>query len=88
MFSFELYSVRKKPKTKQINKACLPSQCCCTVLPQWQPTAVCACFHLSPACLSAIPSPLVIFNLFFPLSHLGQMEDALQHVFGVKLYSG
>lgn len=84
MFSFEPYSVRK---TKQINKACLPIRGCCTVLPQWRPTTVCACFHLSPACLPAIPSLLVIFNPLFPWSHLGQMEYALKHVFGAKPHS-
>lgn len=84
MFSFEPYSVRK---TKQINKACLPIRGCCTALPQWQPATVCACFHLRPACLAAIPSLLVIFNPLLLWSHLGQMEYALKHVFGVKLHS-
>lgn len=55
--------------------------------------AVCCCmriharFHLSPVWLSAVPSLMVIFNLSFPRSHLGQMEHALQHVFGVKSHS-
>ena len=84
MFSHKLYSVKK---TKQINKASFPIQGACTVLAQWQSTAARACFHLCPACLSAIPSLMVIFNLFFSLSHLGQMEHALKHVFGLKLHS-
>lgn len=85
MFSFEPYSVRK---TKQINKACLAIRGCCTALPQWQPAAaVCARFHLRPACLAAVPSLLVIFNPLLLWSHLGQMEDALKHVFGAKLHS-
>lgn len=58
MFSFEPYSVRKK-QNKSINLVC--SSKAVTVLPQWQPTTVRACFHLIHA--SAIPSLLVIFNL-------------------------
>lgn len=86
-FSFEPYFVRKTKQNKKINKACLLIWGCCTVLPQWQPTAVCARFHLSPACLSAIPSLLVIFNPLFPWSRLGQMEYARKHVFRAKLHS-
>lgn len=56
-------------------------------LAQWRSTAVRARFHLGPACLPAIPSLMVIFNLFFPRPHLGQMDRALKHVFGVKLHS-
>lgn len=74
-------------KTKQINKASLPIGRCCTACTQWRSTAARARFHFGPACLSAIPSLMVIFNLFFPWSHLGQMEHALKHVLGVKLHS-
>lgn len=81
-FQTNFFSFRK---TRHINKASLPIRGCCTGLAQWQSTAVRAHFHLGPACLSAIPSLMVIFNLFFP--HLGQMEHALKHVFGVKLHS-
>lgn len=83
MFLHKLYSVRK---TKQINKASLAIRGCCTARAQWRSTAVRARFHLGPACLSAIPSLMVIFNLFCPRSHLGQIEHAPKHVFGVKLH--
>lgn len=83
MFSHKLFFSFRK--TRHINKASLPIRGCCTALAQWRSTAVRAHFHLGPACLSAIPSLMVIFNLFLP--RLGQMEHALKHVFGVKLHS-
>lgn len=73
-------------KTKQINKVPLLILGWCTVLLQWQPTTMLACFHLV-CCLSATPSLLVIFKLPSFALILGQMESTLKHVFGAKAHS-